>query len=74
MYVNNIATSCELLLYAGDTCPVFMGKDTKMIEEQLNKDLFILASVSFWPLLIIEYVARVSQHMLFTHDLLVEQV
>ena len=31
-------------------------------------------SVSFWPLLIIEFVARVSQHVLFTHDLLVKQV
>ena len=34
----------------------------------------ILASVSFWPLLIIELVARVPQHVLFTHDLLVKQV
>ena len=34
----------------------------------------ILASVSFWPLLIIESVARVSQHVLFTHDLIVKQV
>ena len=34
----------------------------------------ILASVSFWPLLIIEFVARVSQHVLSTHDLLVNQV
>ena len=33
----------------------------------------ILASVSFWPLLITESVARVSQHMLFTHELLVKQ-
>ena len=32
----------------------------------------ILASVSFWPLLIIESVARVSQHVLLTHDLLVK--
>ena len=31
----------------------------------------ILASVSFWPLLIVESV--LSQHMLFTHDLLVKQ-
>ena len=34
----------------------------------------ILASVSFWPLLIIESVARVFQHVLFTHELLVKQV
>ena len=32
----------------------------------------LLASVFFWPLLIIESVARVSQHVLFTHDLLVK--
>ena len=34
----------------------------------------MLASVSFWPLLIIESVARVSQNVLFTHKLLVKQV
>ena len=34
----------------------------------------ILASVSFWPLLIIESVAHVSQHVLFTHYLLVKEV
>ena len=33
-----------------------------------------LASVSFWLLLIIESVVRVSQHVVFTHDLLVKQV
>ena len=32
----------------------------------------ILASVSFWPLLIIESVARLLQHVLFTHDFLVK--
>ena len=36
--------------------------------------LSILTSVSFWPLLIIESVARVSHHVLFKHDLLVKQV
>ena len=35
--------------------------------------VFILASSSFWPLLIIESVARLSQYVLFTHDLLVKQ-
>ena len=34
----------------------------------------ILASVSFWPLLIIKSVVRVSQHVLFTHELLVKVV
>ena len=42
--------------------------------EAASPTVFILASVSFWPLLIIESVARVSQHVLFTHDLLVKQV
>ena len=28
----------ELLLYADDTCLIYMGKDTKTIEEQLNRD------------------------------------
>ena len=34
----------------------------------------ILASVTFWPLFIIDSVARVSQHVLFTQDMLVKQV
>ena len=33
------AVSCELLLYADDTCLIrIMGKDTKTIKDQLNKD------------------------------------
>ena len=32
------AVSCELRLYADDTCPVCIGKDIKMIEDQLNRD------------------------------------
>ena len=28
----------KLLLYADDTCLIYMGKDTKTIEEQLNRD------------------------------------
>ena len=36
--------------------------------------LRILASVSFLPLLIIESVARVSQHVLFMYELPVKQV
>ena len=39
---------------------------------EMKKTDFILASVSFWPLLIIESVARMSQHVLFTHGLLVK--
>ena len=35
--------------------------------------VFILASVSFWPLLIIESMARVSQHVLLMYGLLVKQ-
>ena len=40
MYVNDMpqAVSCELLFYADDTCLICMGKDIKMIEDQLNKD------------------------------------
>ena len=33
-----MAVNCELLLYADDTCLLFMGKDTKEIEDKLNKD------------------------------------
>ena len=42
--------------------------------KQIKMPTCILASVSFWPLLIIESVARVSQHVLFAHELLVKQV
>ena len=40
----------------------------------LKSSTGILASVSFWSFLIIESVARVSQHVLFRHELLVKQV
>ena len=32
------AVSSELLLYVDDICLIYMGKDTKKIEEQLNID------------------------------------
>ena len=40
LYVNNIpqAINSELLLYVNDTCLIYMEKDTKTIEEQLNRD------------------------------------
>ena len=38
LYVTDMlqAVNSELLLYADDTCLIYMGKDTKTIEEQLN--------------------------------------
>ena len=45
-----------------------------IIENKCCISGIMLASVSFWPLLIIESVARVSQQVLFPHDLLVKQV
>ena len=33
-----VAVNCELLLYADDTCLLFMGKNTKEIEDKLNRD------------------------------------
>ena len=40
LYVNDMqqAVSCDLLLYADDTCLIFTGRDTKTIENQLNRD------------------------------------
>ena len=40
LYVNDIpqAVNSELLLYADDTCLFFMGKDSKIIGDKLNKD------------------------------------
>ena len=32
------AVNSELLLYADDTCLIYMGKNIKKIEEQLNSD------------------------------------
>ena len=32
------AVNSELLLYADDTCLIYMGNDTETIEEQLNRD------------------------------------
>ena len=32
------AVNFDILLYAYDTCLIYMGKDIKMIEEQLNTD------------------------------------
>ena len=49
-----------------------MKQNTTALMDFVNID--ILASVSFLPLLIIKSVARVSQHVLFTHKLLVKQV
>ena len=49
------AVNSELLLYADDTCLFFMGKDSKIIGDQLNKDFNSLcewfneqAKYSFW--------------------------
>ena len=40
LYVNDMpqAVSCDLLLYADDSCLVFEGKDIDTIESRLNKD------------------------------------
>ena len=40
LYVNDMtqAVNSELLLHADDTCLIYMGKDTKTIEEQLKRD------------------------------------
>ena len=45
-----------------------------IFHKTISGNIIILASVSFWPLLFIESVARVSQDVLFTHELLVNQV
>ena len=40
LYVNDmpLAVNSELLLHADDTCLIYLGKDTKTIEEHLNRD------------------------------------
>ena len=44
LYVNDMpqAVSCDLLLYADDSCLVFQGKDIDTIELQLNSDFHTL--------------------------------
>ena len=40
LYVNDMpqSVSCDLLLYADDSCLIFTGKEIEKIETQLNKD------------------------------------
>ena len=40
LHVNDMpqAVNSKLLLYAHDTCFIYVGKDSKTIEEQLNRD------------------------------------
>ena len=40
LYVNDMpqAVNSELLIYTDDTCLIYVGEDTKTIEEQLNRD------------------------------------
>ena len=49
-----------------------LPRGNELSRDHVNRPL--LASVSFWPLLIIESVASVPQPELFMHDLLVKQV
>ena len=46
LYVNDMpqAVNSDLLLYADHTCLMYMGKDTKTIEEQLNTDFSSLCN------------------------------
>ena len=59
LYLNDMpqAVNSELLLYADDTCLIYMGKDTKTIEEQLNRDF---------------KVARNKKIEIFSHCYLIE--
>ena len=44
LYINDMpqAVSCELLLYADDTCLIFQHKDVKEIEKQLNSNFSLI--------------------------------
>ena len=61
----------EKVLVQANMC-VFPQYSVNLMENNRFVCECILASVSFWPYLIIDSVARVSQHVLFTHDLLVK--
>ena len=67
LYVNDMpqAVNSELLLYADDTCLIYMGKDTKTIEEQLNRDFNSLCEWFIDNKLSIHFVEEKTKSILF---------
>ena len=66
LYVNDMpqAVNSELLLYADDTCLIYMGKDTKTIEEQLNRDFNFLCEWFIDNKLSI-HLAKIKQNLFY---------
>ena len=66
LYVNDMpqAVNSELL-YADDTCLIYMGKDTKTIEEQLNRDFNSLCEWFIDNKLSIHFVEEKTKSILF---------
>ena len=60
-----MAVNCELLLYADDTCLLFMGKDTKEIEDKLNRDFSSLCEWSVDNKLTIHFGEEKTKSILF---------
>ena len=59
------AVNPELLLHAGDTCLICMGKDTKTFEEQLNRDFNSLCEWFIGNKLSIHFGAEKTKSILF---------
>ena len=59
------AVSCELLLYADDTCLICIGKDIKTLEDQLNKDFSSLCEWFIDNKLSIRFGGQETKSILF---------
>ena len=67
LYVNDMpqAVNSDILLYANDTCLIYMDKDIKMIEEQLNTDFSSLCDWLIDNKLIVHFGDEKTKSILF---------
>ena len=59
------AVNSELLLYADNTCLIYMGKDTQTIEEQLGRDFNSLCEWFIDNKLSIHFAQEITKSILF---------
>ena len=60
-----MAVNCEFLLYADDTSLLFMGKDTKEIEDKLDRDFSSLCEWFVYNKLTIHFGEEKTKSILF---------
>ena len=70
LYVNDIpqAVNSELLLYADDTCLIYMGKNIQKIEEQLNSNFTFVNCLLITSSVFISVKRKQSQSYLEPND------